>query len=100
MKKADMANKLKTAINERTHESTDLPDMAEEIVQPDHERTRRNRKRRYVIEFPCAICGEECVERCVACDGCDEWHHYLCLGLTGEEEELKENTWYCEDCRV
>ncbi|XP_072003513.1 transcription initiation factor TFIID subunit 3 isoform X1 [Engystomops pustulosus] len=31
----------------------------------------------------------------VGCDGCDEWYHWPCVGLTAEPEEDK---WFCKKC--
>ncbi|XP_069834859.1 transcription initiation factor TFIID subunit 3 [Dendropsophus ebraccatus] len=31
----------------------------------------------------------------VGCDGCDDWYHWPCVGLTAEPEEEK---WYCKKC--
>lgn len=35
----------------------------------------------------------------VACDGCDEWFHCACVGLT-REQALSMDDYYCESCRA
>ncbi|KAL3868680.1 hypothetical protein ACJMK2_041458 [Sinanodonta woodiana] len=43
--------------------------------------------------------AEDCVIDSVCCDVCDTWHHYECIGLLGDEQELQEEEWTCPDCR-
>ncbi|XP_075713579.1 transcription initiation factor TFIID subunit 3 isoform X2 [Rhinoderma darwinii] len=31
----------------------------------------------------------------IGCDGCDDWYHWPCVGLTAEPPE---DTWYCKKC--
>ncbi|CAH8863003.1 unnamed protein product [Trichobilharzia szidati] len=35
----------------------------------------------------------------IACDGCDEWYHPECVGLTPEEAVNHEDTYLCPTCR-
>ena len=66
-----------------------------------------------VIEFPCGHCGKECVDVeslkdsqfedfSVGCDKCQNWFHYVCVGLKGDEPELRENSnleYFCPKCK-
>ena len=38
-------------------------------------------------------------EGMVACDNCDEWYHFLCVGVT-EEEAKRVARWICRQCRT
>ena len=63
-------------------------------------------------DFPCGICGQECIEILheseasieqfsVQCDQCKKWFHYPCMQLNGNEPELQENSelpFYCTQC--
>ena len=65
------------------------------------------------IDFPCGLCGNECVEiksmKCakfedlsVECNGCQKWYHYICMNLTGKEPELQEGSqlpYFCSKCK-
>ena len=55
------------------------------------------------IQYPCGICGKECIEIIhrrkasfkdfsVQCDKCNKWYHYICSNLSGNEPELKDNS--------
>ena len=57
------------------------------------------------IPFPCGFCGKECIDVeamkspkledfSVLCDKCDKWYHYVCLGLSRKEPELKQDVIY------
>ncbi len=60
---------------------------------------RESRKRKFtLVEYPCLVCGADCDNsNCVCCDGCNEWTHYACVNLNGDEGEL-DNDYYCEHC--
>ncbi|KAL3863418.1 hypothetical protein ACJMK2_005175 [Sinanodonta woodiana] len=45
-------------------------------------------KRSKKTKWPCGRCQEDCVVDSVCCDMCDTWHHYECIGLLGDEQEL------------
>ena len=66
------------------------------------------------IQFPCGICGKECVnveslkdaqfeDFSAGCDMCQLWFHYMCVGLKGNEPELQEGSnleYYCPKCQT
>jgi len=47
------------------------------------------------IMWPCGICGNNCVDQSVACDGCDTWYHFICIHV--DEDELPDE-WFCNSC--
>ena len=71
-----------------------------------------NRDKQQIIQFPCGICGKECIDIIhkkkaafedfsVQCDKCNKWFHYICANLSGNEPALKENSeipYYCVSC--
>lgn len=50
-----------------------------------------------LTDTPCAACGEVSVEneRMIGCDGCLQWFHTRCVGITSDVE--KEKRWFCTD---
>ncbi|XP_053393050.1 uncharacterized protein LOC128555250 [Mercenaria mercenaria] len=50
------------------------------------------------VDYPCGFCQQECVVDSVCCDLCDQWIHFACLGMTGEEEEFIAD-WFCPQCK-
>lgn len=59
------------------------------------------------IQYPCGVCCEDCEgnpidhdKQSIACDKCQMWHHYSCIGLTGLEPFLIKwkSTWKCSKC--
>ena len=60
--------------------------------------------------YMCKVCGEECKEfydtaadYSVQCDTYEDWFHYPCEGLTGEEEFLQEGStlpFKCTFCKM
>ncbi len=58
-------------------------------------------------DFPCGKCclpcpeePEEFNEMSVGCDSCNQWFHWQCVNLTGNETFLKEQNiaWMCDSC--
>ena len=49
-------------------------------------------------EYVCPVClsNDWAGTSAVCCDGCDRWHHFLCVGLTAEPTEEEE--WFCAPC--
>ncbi|MES9882103.1 MAG: hypothetical protein ABW185_14610 [Sedimenticola sp.] len=56
----------------------------------------------------CKICNMQCEWEpaqkdleSVACDKCNGWSHYRCVGLTGNESFLTKeaSTWFCSNCK-
>lgn len=35
----------------------------------------------------------------IVCENCDAWQHNLCMGVTEDETELENVTYYCEQCK-
>ena len=35
---------------------------------------------------------------CVACDICDVWCHYKCVGIPREKEINNDDAWFCSTC--
>ena len=64
------------------------------------------------VHYPCGECKAECIEIIqtsqaaledfsVQCDKCTKWFHYICLNLTGNEPELREDSdlpFFCKYC--
>ena len=55
-------------------------------------------------EFPCAKCNKECTDVNVAkdatpeedsilCEKCNKWFHFICVGINGNENFLKEGNY-------
>lgn len=38
-------------------------------------------------------------EQWIRCDGCKEWHHYVCAGFQSEREVRDVDKFYCERCQ-
>ena len=63
-------------------------------------------------EFPCAICNKECIgvtvakdatleEDSILCEKCHKWFHFICVGIAGNENFLKEGNdidYICSQC--
>ena len=58
-------------------------------------------------EFPSGYYGMECREEpkefnkmSIACDRCNQWFHWKCVDLTGEEAFLEDLNliWMCDSC--
>lgn len=49
------------------------------------------------IKYPCGVCSEECFGNAIACDGCDDWCHFQCVGI---DPENCPNEWYCQQCEM
>lgn len=53
----------------------------------------KDTKRKFSI---CKSCGKcDCIDM-VQCDDCDDWHHYRCVKVGSEIEDLD---WSCMSCR-
>lgn len=44
----------------------------------------------------CSVCGEIEFEMMIACDKCDGWYHWKCVGIT--EDPLPTDVWFCSHC--
>ena len=45
----------------------------------------------------CQLCqGSEDDMHWIACDKCDGWYHFGCVGLTSAPDQ--EETWICDNC--
>ena len=62
-------------------------------------------------EFPCAICQKECIdvtiakdampeENSILCESCNKWFHFVCIGITGNEDFLKAGNDIDYICRL
>lgn len=40
---------------------------------------------------------KQCVNDCIACDGCDSWFHAMCIEVA-DLDALSDDMWFCEDC--
>ena len=60
------------------------------LEEPKH----RRRPKKYL----CTVCRGIVASRAVACDSCNRWTHFRCVGLTGKEEFLQTSDWYCGEC--
>lgn len=50
------------------------------------------------------ICGvteqdDDSDESWIACENCSAWQHNVCMGITTDEEILKNMDYYCEQCK-
>ena len=57
--------------------------------------------------YPCKVCAQPCSEEPetiehdrIACESCNQWHHFKCVGLKGDERFLKRKSskWKCPAC--
>lgn len=55
-------------------------------------------KKLKITKWLCGICEQDCTDSCVACDKCDKWHHYDCLGKNDDDDEFKGDKWLCSKC--
>lgn len=55
----------------------------------------RKKKTTKVI-YQCEICKGTQDEPVVACDKCDKWHHFACVGI---KSIGKKDTWFCKECK-
>ncbi|KAL3841440.1 hypothetical protein ACJMK2_019590 [Sinanodonta woodiana] len=76
-------------------------------LQALNESRALKRKSGISTSFQCSICKRECVdnppistEYSIACDSCNLWFHFVCVGLTGNEEFIKQkdSVWKCQTC--
>jgi len=44
----------------------------------------------------CSVCGDIESEMMIACDKCDGWYHWKCVGIT--EDPLPNDVWFCSHC--
>jgi len=44
----------------------------------------------------CSVCGESESEMMIACDKCDGWYHWKCVGIT--QDPLPNDVWFCSHC--
>lgn len=58
-------------------------------------------------DFPCTKCGLSCPQEpdefnkmSVGCDSYNQWFHWQCVNLTGNETYLNEQNiaWMCDSC--
>ncbi|XP_058817804.1 uncharacterized protein LOC131681110 [Topomyia yanbarensis] len=53
---------------------------------------------RYEVESNCIACDRpDMVDNMVQCDGCDDWWHYSCAGVTNS---INERAWSCSKCNA
>ncbi|XP_055920890.1 uncharacterized protein LOC129952362 [Eupeodes corollae] len=45
----------------------------------------------------CKACQNEDNDDMVQCDTCDDWYHYVCVGVN---DEIKDHDWNCINCRT
>lgn len=45
----------------------------------------------------CATCVLNALGSMVQCDGCDNWHHYECVGV---DDSIKNKSWICKACTL
>lgn len=50
-------------------------------------------------EDNCALCNDKKQDAWVACDSCDRWFHYSCVGITVETAPNEKDRFDCPDCR-
>ena len=61
--------------------------------------------RNVTCEFSCAMCNKECIDVTVAKDAekCQKLFHFTCVGITGNENFLKESNdidYICSQCNT
>ena len=90
-----------------TSSAGDFRPYPEEIQNSKTKRkntTRQNKllkarqEKRKCIKWPCGLCGESCLDDCIECNACTCWHHFDCLGATGDEPEFEAEVWLCKGC--
>lgn len=50
-------------------------------------------------KMACPKCVQPANDLMVACDGCNVWHHHICVGLTEAIARSLPN-WYCNSCQI
>lgn len=48
------------------------------------------------VAYQCEVCGTTQKKPVVACDNCDKWHHFDCVGI---KSIGKKDTWLCNKCK-
>ena len=61
-------------------------------------RKKKAARKSETVNWPCGVCGINCICDSVCCDKCQNWYHFWCIGLHGESEELGEEQWFCQHC--
>lgn len=51
-------------------------------------------------EDNCAVCQEKRPDAWIACDTCDKWFHYGCVGVTTETAPAGDEQYHCPQCRI
>ena len=46
----------------------------------------------------CTICTEKKNDSWIACDECQNWYHFGCVGITTENAPKEEEGFICPDC--
>ena len=50
--------------------------------------------------FKCNNCKKQTDNQCIACDACNFWYHYKCVGLDEQKaEKLGKKSWFCDGCQ-
>ena len=47
----------------------------------------------------CSICQEKRQDSWIACDTCNKWFHYGCVGITIETAPNENEQYHCPTCR-
>ncbi|XP_077983622.1 uncharacterized protein LOC144438466 [Glandiceps talaboti] len=76
--------------------TSDQPSTSTPLININTTSQRINSKRRKGL-YPCGTCNRPVTTNAVACDRCDIWSHFKCVGLTGEENVLCKD-WFCSSC--
>lgn len=56
----------------------------------------KKKQRSKKVVYECEICHGTQDEPVVACDKCDKWHHFTCVGI---DSIGKGEAWFCKKCK-
>ncbi|XP_037048470.1 uncharacterized protein LOC119082919 [Bradysia coprophila] len=60
-----------------------------------NEKHNKGRKKKAI--YKCEICNGTQNKPVVACDKCDKWHHFACVGIKSIK---KKDEWICDKCKT
>jgi len=89
-KPRDMIKKLKTKEKEKVDSDDNTPGITTETVGSYLDESGNK-------VWICPACGkQDDGSPMIGCDQCDDWYHWLCVGITSEP--LENQDWFCTRC--
>ncbi|VDI71069.1 Hypothetical predicted protein [Mytilus galloprovincialis] len=97
----DINTKLKTVIKDRQPKSlNNMNNHQNEHCPKSYLGIENSRIQSQEQKYTCPSCSEEASLNTIGCEGCDEWYHYNCVGLTRADiNKLDPNSpFICVSC--